>query len=220
MKIIGIYPRKKSLVGLCLSEEFHNDYAIRDKDGYILIDYDFSLEAGLKEDMEISSDDMEEIILESHKKRAKNKALWFISRRSYASGELRKKLLEEFPDFAVDFAIKRLMELSLINDLEYARALARNLIEIKGNSPFSASYLMGEKGLDKEIIRTVLEEREDNPKEIIHSIIEKKYLKDINSEKGLKRAINSLLRKGFSYSDIRSVLRDYKSDEISGDFGD
>lgn len=218
MKIIEISPRRKSLVALKLSEELDFEFAVREKSGLILIDFAYSCEKCLKEDMEISENELKELILESHSRRAKSKALWLISRKDYSSGGLIKKLGEEFPQFISEQVCDRMIELGLIDDIRFAENLAENLIEIKGVAPRQAPYLMAEKGVEISLAKKIIEQRNDDPKEQIKAIINKKYKNYLIDEKGLQKTFNALIRKGFSYSDIKSVIRDFGED--IEDFGE
>ena len=52
----------------------------------------------------------------------------------------------------------------------------------------------------------VVEELEPNPAEKIKEIIEKKYLRCLQDEKGYRRAVNGLQRLGYRYEDIRQAI--------------
>ena len=71
---------------------------------------------------------------------------------------------------------------------------------------FSIISLLLQKGIDKEIIAQVVEELEPNPAEKIKEIIEKKYLRCLQDEKGYRRAVNGLQRLGYRYEDIRQAI--------------
>ena len=72
---------------------------------------------------------------------------------------------------------------------------------------------MVQKGIEKELALRVVAEREDNPKDVIAKLIENKYYRYLTDEKGFIKVYNALVRKGFSYSDVRCVLDTYKNSD-------
>ncbi|MBR5497856.1 MAG: RecX family transcriptional regulator, partial [Clostridia bacterium] len=65
------------------------------------------------------------------------------------------------------------------------------------------------KGIDKDIIDSVISEIEIDYSSSIIDIIEKKYSGCLDDEKGRRRMFAGLMRLGFSYSDVKSALADY-----------
>jgi regulatory protein len=109
--------------------------------------------------------------------------------------------------------VERLEELGLVNDEKFAHRYAEQLLFSKNLSKKGAKYKLVEKGIDRELADEILEEFEVDPKEQIRAIIDSKYLTVITDEKGKRRAVASLQRKGFGWSDIKSVLEEYIEDE-------
>lgn len=218
MVITGIYPRRKRLTAISLDCDFLPENPRLDGAGLLVLDSEFWEEKGLKEGTEISEEELCLLFTESEKRRAKSKALWLLSRRDYCAVELKRKLLADFPAYAADFAVSRMEELGYINDEAYAEKLAVSLIEEKGNSPKVALYLMAQKGLPLELAKITVENREDDPKEGIRRIIDKKYRNRLHTEKDVARAVSALARKGYSYGDIRSVLREYTNNSEFGEY--
>ena len=62
------------------------------------------------------------------------------------------------------------------------------------------------KGVDREIIREVLDETDFEQDDLV-SLIERKYGRYLGDEKGLQKTINGLLRMGYSYGEIRDALK-------------
>ena len=210
MKILSIRPERKHLSGIEFSEAYLPKGAKCNKQGLLLIDSDYIEEAKIKVGQVYEYTDIDEMYIESEKRRAKSRALWYLSRRDYASGELVNKLAQNFPHAAAEYAVCRMCELGLIDDRRYAEALAETLINIKGNAPKVAIMLMRQKGVDKELALEVVSSREDNLKEVIEKLIENKYERYLVNEKGFNRVYNALVRKGFSYGDVCRALEKYK----------
>ena len=213
MKILSIRPERKHLSGVEFSEEYLPKGAKTNAQGLLLLDSDYIEEAKIKVGNVYDYTDIDYIFIESEKRRAKSRALWHLSRRDYASGELVKKLCESYPRIAAEYAVARMCELRLIDDERYATALAERLINQKGNPPNITVRLMVQKGIEKELALRVVAEREDNPKDVIIKLIENKYYRYLTDEKGFIKVYNALVRKGFSYSDVRRVLDTYKNSD-------
>ena len=120
--------------------------------------------------------------------------------------ELIEKIQRTTSKEAARSAADRMEELGLVNDEEFAKRYAAELFNRKGFSGRRAQYELLQKGIDKEIIAQVVEELEPNPAEKIKEIIEKKYLRCLQDEKGYRRAVNGLQRLGYRYEDIRQAI--------------
>ena len=67
----------------------------------------------------------------------------------------------------------------------------------------------GLKGFQRSLIDEVLSGYEDTVHRAIwRKLIEKKYLRKLEDEDGVKKVKNALARQGYSYSDINAVLDD------------
>lgn len=217
MVLLEITPSRKHLTALRLSEEYFPLGLKPTPDGRVYLDSDFCLEKKLKSGISITYEELDALYLESEKRRAKSKALWLLSRRDYPSGLLQKKLKETFLPEAADYAVCRMVELGLVNDLSYAKALAETLIKVKGVAPSQAPYLMAQKGVDLSLAKEVVGEREDDPRDAITHLVETKYVKKLGEPNGDQKVFAALTRKGFSYSDIRSVLERYTNKDYFSD---
>ncbi len=103
-------------------------------------------------------------------------------------------------------ACDRLLELGLLNDEEYARILANDLLERKNYSTKRIKQELSFRGIPREIVENTVDSLDNNAENRIILVIKKKYINKLNDEKGRKRAVDGLLRLGFSYSEIRSAL--------------
>ena len=65
------------------------------------------------------------------------------------------------------------------------------------------------KGISAGIIQDVLESLEIDPAKEIEVLIEKKYYRYLDDEKGLRKTVAALQRLGYSWSDIKSAIRKY-----------
>ncbi len=70
------------------------------------------------------------------------------------------------------------------------------------------------KGVDRDIISEVLEETDFEESELV-ALIERKYSRYLGDEKGIQKTVNSLLRMGYSYGEIRSALNEIKENSVT-----
>lgn len=141
-------------------------------------------------------------------RRAYNKGLDYLSRRPYGTKELMKKLCEKGHEKeASQKACERLLELGLLNDEEYARILANDLYERKKYGIKRIKQELAHRGISREIIENTVDSLDNDAENRIILIVKKKYINKLDDEKGRKRAIDGLLRLGFSYSEIKSALQ-------------
>ncbi len=220
MIITGIEVRRRHLTAIKLSEAFSCDDAFLDAAGNLLLQTEYAEELFLKEGKEVSDEWLTDVCHESAYRRCLSKAMWYLSRRDYCSGELYKKLLSEYTDSIADRVLARLQELGLINDVAFAERLAEHLIAEKGIAPRGAVMHMAAKGVDINLAKEVIAAREDDPKDSLRVLFEKKYLKGIDSHKALNKATTSLIRKGYTYGDIKSVLAEFDLNLGQDEFGD
>ena len=195
MLITAIEKRRKMLSALFLDGEFA-----------VNIDTETLLQFRYKIGMDITDEQLHELILASDARRANEKALYFLEHRSHSKKELIEKIQRTTSKEAARSAADRMEELGLVNDEEFAKRYAAELFNRKGFSCRRAQYELLQKGIDKEIIAQVVEELEPNPAEKIKEIIEKKYLRCLQDEKGYRRAVNGLQRLGYRYEDIRQAI--------------
>lgn len=172
------------------------------------VDSDYWYSEKYRNYKEINEDELTELLDSVSFRRAYNKGLDLLSRRPYGVKELIKKLCEKGHEKeASQKACDRLLELGLLNDEEYARILANDLLERKNYSTKRIKQELSFRGISREIIENTIDSLDNNAENRIILVIKKKYLNKLNDEKGRKRAIDGLMRLGFSYSDIKSALK-------------
>jgi len=198
MTVTAIEPKKKGLCALYIDGEFVTK-----------VDTETVLSLRVDVGDEISDEKLHELITLSDTKRAKDKAMWLISYRDHSKHELIEKVSKHSSFDAATKAVERLEELGLVNDENYARRYATDLLNLKRMSPMGAVRKLIEKGIDKELARDTVDSLECDVESNIQAIMDKKYAHILNEEKGKRRCINALQRLGYSYCDIKSVLNNY-----------
>lgn len=156
---------------------------------------------------EINEEELTELLDEVSFRRAYNKGLDFLSRRPYGTQELIKKLCEKGHEkHAAEKACERMTELGLLNDEEFARILANELLERKNYSLKRIKQELIFKGIDREIAENTVDTLDNDAQSRIIIIVKKKYINKLGDEKGKKRTVDALMRLGYSYSDIKNAL--------------
>lgn len=201
MLITAIEPRKKSMSALYIDGEF-----VMNLDSRTLIENRFDV------GREIDDEDLYEIIKLSNERRAKEKALWMISYRDHSKKELKDKIRRTCDEDSAQKAVERMEELGLVNDENYARRYAQQLLFTKHMSKNGAFQSLVQKGIDKELASRILDEITVDSREHIRAVIDKKY-KNINDEKIKRRASAALQRLGYRWDEIRSVFEEYTEED-------
>ena len=182
------------------------------------VDSDYWYSEKYRNYKEINDEELTELLDAVSFRRAYNKGLDLLSRRPHGTKELIKKLCEKGHEKeSAEKACDRLLELGLLNDEEFARILANELYERKGYGVKRIKQELAFRGIDREIAENAIESLDIDTQNRIILVIEKKYKGKINDEKGRKRAIDGLLRLGYSYSDIKSALNsieEFDEDEV------
>ncbi len=171
------------------------------------VDSDYWYSEKYRNYKEINEDELTELLDSVSFRRAYNKGLDLLSRRPYGVKELIKKLCEKGHEKdASQKACDRLLELGLLNDEEYSRILANDLLNRKNYSTKRIKQELSFRGISREIIENTIDGLDNDAENRIILVIKKKYINKLNDEKGRKRAVDGLLRLGFSYSEIKSAL--------------
>lgn len=197
MVITAVEERKKGMSALYIDGE----YAVS-------IDTVTLMSSGKKAGSEISDDELYELIENSKVSRAKEKALYLIEYRSRTKKELMDKLVPLYGENAAESAVNRLEELGLVNDEEFAREYAVQLMEKKKFSRRRTEFEMMKKGIDRDIIEEILDETEIDPVEQITELLQTKYSKYLSDEKHRAKAINALRALGYNWSDINDAMNE------------
>ncbi len=168
--------------------------------------FDIICEYHLKEGMEIPQSAVDDIVFSNDFRKAKERALYLLDYRDYSYTELFEKLEKNYSEDVCYKVMERMAELGTIDDRRYAERLARHYSEVKKYGYYRASAEMRNRGIPKEIIEETLSEYENTVYERLFELINKKYYRYLDDEKGVKKVKNALVRYGYSYDDINAVL--------------
>ena len=178
MEITAIEPRRHRLSQLFL-----------DGEAAVKVDTETLLQQGWKPGMEMTDEELHDLLQASDNRRAKEKALYLLEYRSHSKKELTDKISRTASREAAEAAAQRMEELGLINDEAYARELARSLLERKGYGVRRARQELLQKGIDRELVEEILEEQAPDPREKLREIVERKYQDRLGVENGHRRTV-------------------------------
>lgn len=202
MLITAVEPRRKRLSALFLDGEFA-----------VNVDTETLLKSGLKPGRELTDEALHELIRASEVRRANEKALYLLEHRSHSQKELAEKISRVTSRETAEQAAQHMADIGLVNDEEYARSLAANLLGTKGFSASRTQRELLQKGIDPELARQIVEETAPDPVEKIKEFIRKKYSRTLDDEKGRRRSIAALQRLGYHWEDIRAALNQFEDEE-------
>ncbi len=183
-----------------------------DREAFLLYRADiakYDLEVG----KEIEDDFEDRLCLEVLNERAKNRLLYLLQAKDYTSKEMEEKLRTAlYPERSIDYAIGQMKYYGYIDDERYAHRYCEYFLERKSICEIRRTLL--KKGVNREVVSTTIEEikeekgySEENESQMIRSLLEKRhYDPDTADEKEKRRQIAFLMRRGFSYSEIRRGL--------------
>lgn len=175
---------------------------------YVNDDFAFELykseikSCGIEKGQELDEELYKKILYEVIGKRVKKRAMHILEKHDKTEQQLREKLRENrYPTECIENAIKYVKSYGYVDDASYARRYVEYRIKKKSKKQLKME-LLG-KGISSEIISEVFEAVEDSELDTIKDIIKKKcpFPTDVTPEEKNKIKM-SLMRKGFSYSDI------------------
>lgn len=168
--------------------------------------YEYSLKKGLS----LPQSAIEQIAHSSEVRRARERALYLLDIKDYSFAQMLKKLEENYSEDTCFEVMDILVELGVINDVNFARNLAERLVVFKKRGYYRAKQEMRQKGLTDDVIDEALSEYNGIYEDNILEIINYKYANSLSDEKSFDKVKAALVRQGYSYEQINSALSQYK----------
>lgn len=199
MKIVSLKDKRKGLTSVLLEDGCE-----------LLLDTEIVIANSLTPGAVL--DDPDKLLFESDVKRAKSRALWYLSRGDLSRKKLHEKLIQGgfMPSAAIQ-AVERMEELSLIDDTRLAQRLYEYLSE-SGASKREILYKLQNKGIPSDIAKQVIEADESSESDKLQKLIKTKYASKLQNEENVKKVFAALIRKGYNYSDVREALKAYSEE--------
>jgi regulatory protein len=201
---------------LMLKPDRAGRYFVRFDDGSTMRLYRQTLEDhGLYTGMELDEEQMEALRTDAGQMSAKMRAVRIVSASSVSQKDLQQRLIRkgEDPKQAAE-AVEWMVDLKLVDDAETAAQIVRRCAA-KGYGIARAKQALYEKRIPKEYWEDALEDYPDQTDKIVDFL--RARLGADADERERKRAIDALLRRGHSYSEVRSALRQLDIEEFPED---
>ncbi len=181
-------------------------HLLLDDEYRITTDADFWAENFIKDETDIDDEEWENLVTKINYRKSFNKCADLLSRRDHSVKELKEKLLRTVDEASADKAIERFLELGYLDDEKFAKALAKHLYEVKNYSDNHVRQELYKRGISREIVYDIIDNSEIDSIETIINLVIKKYYNKLNAENGKEKVVAALMRKGFSYGDIKTAL--------------
>lgn len=188
-------------------------------DEYMLTtNIDFWASHFYKDGSEITEEQWQKLVDSVNYKKAIDKCYNLLSRRDHSVYELKTKLLRTVDEKNAELALDRMLELGYLDDEKYARRVVDYLLNKRNMSSSFIKQELYKRGIDADIISSAMQEAHiDNVPSVIE-LIQGKYNNKLSAENGREKVVAALMRKGFSYSDIKEAFYRIENDEIDEQF--
>ena len=160
---------------------------------------------------EYSDEEFEEILCDSEYNLAKNRAFNILEYRAHSKRELFDKLCQKTDEDTAWAVVEKMCELGLVDDKALLRDKLENLLNVKKYGVKRAVNDLLIKGFDREEIEETIEEMEYDEYSTVCEIIEHRYADELPESdiKERQKIVATLMRRGFSYDDIKSAIAEY-----------
>ncbi len=162
----------------------------------------------LRSGMELDQETVEAIQSSTRASSTRVQAANIIGSRPLSKRELTKRLVEKGNEQAdAQAAADWLEELGAVDDAGYAAALARHY-GARGYGPQRVREELRRRGVDRALWEQALEELPESG-EILDALIQKRCRGDLSDPKERRRTCDALLRRGFSWSEVKAAMGRY-----------
>ena len=206
--LISMQEKNKKRCNLFLDGEF-----------YAGVSMEIVLKYRLKVGQDVSAEILKELISESERAEALNKAVDYISNRLKTKRELKDYLIRKgYAEEVVWYCIDKLKEYNYINDEEYSRRYIESTAKNQGKNLTQYKLMM--KGVRKEDVESAFNDVEIDSKQNAYNVAVK-YLKnkDVTKE-NLAKTYRYLIGKGFTYEDTNYAIDRIRGEKNGESFDD
>ena len=195
------------------SDEYYISF---DNNSKLLVKYETIYKNQIKEGVELSQNELEQIFFEDQKLMAFDKSLTYISKALKTEKEIKTNLKNKgFIDSAISYAINMLKEYKYVDDEKYANLYIETYKNSKGKLLLKQKLM--EKGVKLNIIENALLNMENNDENVI--LLAKKYMNNKTyDEKNKLKLYRFLQGKGFTFEEIKKAVNNIFKGESSEDW--
>lgn len=191
------------------SERKQGRFLVKLEDGDLLrVTEEELLRFGLRSGLELDGEELEALRASARTSSAKVQAANIIGSRALSKRELTRRLVRK-GNTADDAraAADWLENIGAIDDAGYAAALVRHY-GAKGYGPARVREELRRRGVARELWDEALEELPDSA-DTLDELIQKRCKGDLSDPKERKRICDALLRRGFSWNEVRAAMGRY-----------
>lgn len=176
----------------------------------------------LREGMNLTSEQVADIERGEVRQEAFDKATEYLGRRLHSRAELHKKLMgREFGERIVEDVLNDLERLGYIDDKRFATAKALSAAQHKQHGKRRAAQELLKSGVKNDTARRALEDVYDahDSLAVARQLAQKQAprLRKLDPIVARRRLAGMLLRRGFSYDEVRPVIDEVLGDEPAGE---
>ncbi len=175
------------------------------------LDAGVATERGLSEGIALSEEELTEARVAGERPLAMSRALNLLGYRARSDRELRERLMRAgYLKETVDEVIARLEELGYLDDVEFARELARS--EARKYGPRRIYGDLRRAGIEEAAAREVVEEEfaGRSEHEVAREAAQRRYNTMEGSNAQVRRVYGFLMRRGYSASICAEIAREYR----------
>ncbi|PJF44660.1 MAG: RecX family transcriptional regulator [Phototrophicales bacterium] len=179
---------------------------------YLNGQYAFSLDAvmaaRLRPGQSLSADDVSQLQTQDNISKAYERAVRYLGTRPRSVAEVRRKLCDKgIAPSIIEIVIHRLEEMGYVDDEAFARFWVQNRGEYSPRGQAALRYELRQKGIDDEIIDTVLDDFDATDAALRAARQKARTLRNIRDKHIFKQKLGSYLaRRGFSYDVVQPVV--------------
>ena len=200
MSVLTLQPGKNNKVHLLLDGEYA-----------MTADSDFVAFSGLHDNMILDDEALADLQGKVNARRAFNKASDLLALRDHSEKELLQKLRQKgFADGAEE-AMEKLKSYGYLDDSRFALRFAQELQRVKHYGKKRIEQELYRKGVSRDVVSDTLEQLSFD-EDALPALIERRYLRQLDNEKGVQKTVAALQRMGYSFGEIRDALRKVQED--------
>jgi len=197
---IAVQQKRKNRCSIFLDDEFAFG-----------LDQDIVLQFGLKKGDQLTEQQIEEILLNEERKKAKDRALKFLSYRDRSEKEIRTRLKDVgYDENIIEWVIGELKRLKFLDDQRFAQSYAQTQMITRPMGEYFLKRELKQKGLDEELIEQTVEKAYEEKDQFSVAMElarqRKKRYQNIDEMKAKKRVSDFLLRRGFGWDVVSEVM--------------
>ena len=198
---ITVQERKKDRCNLFIDGEF-----------FAGVSLETVMKNRLKVGLEIDGKELQEVLFESERTEALNKAVDYVSKALKTKRQVKDYLLRKgYSEDTVWYCIDKLKEYNYVDDCEYSKRYIDSTSKTQGKRLVEYKLMM--KGVKKQDISTAYDECKIDGKENAKAVAQK-YLKnkEINKET-IAKTYRYLIGRGFSYDEASYAISSFNEEE-------